>query len=167
MAELLLVDVQSIMTDTILSGNVDVDKLKPIIKETQLKTIEELLGSELYDKIITDKENDTLAGDYLILLNDYIKPILTNQTVASYILISPYTVGNGGFFKRTYNGVETTDYKEVERISQIYSSTSQMYINRFNKWIVANPLTEYKTYQDEVNASKNINLNNGWYFGNK
>ena len=167
MPELLLVDPQTIMTDTILSGNCDIDKLLPIIKETQLKTIEELLGSELYDKIKADKEADTLTGNYLILLNDYIKPILINQTVASYILISPYTVGNGGFFKRTYNGVETTDNREVDRVSQLYNSTAQMYVNRFNKWIVLNPLTEYKTDQDEVNAINNINLNNGWYFGNK
>jgi len=167
MPELLLIEPQTIMSDTILSGNVDIDKLLPIIKETQLKTIEELLGSELYEKIKTDKENGILKGDYLILLSDYIKPILINQTVANYILISPYTVGNGGFFKRNYNGVETTDYKEVERVSQIYSSTAQMYINRFNKWIVANPLQEYKTFQEEVNATANINLNNGWHFGNR
>tara|TARA_R110002126_G_scaffold86223_1_gene208269 strand:- start:678 stop:1181 length:504 start_codon:yes stop_codon:yes gene_type:complete len=167
MPELLLIEPQTIMTDTILSGNVDIDKLLPIIKETQLKTVEELLGSELYDKIKELKEAGTLADDYLTLVNDYIKPILINQTVANYILISPYTVGNGGFFKRTYNGVETTDYKEVERVSQIYSSTAQMYINRFNKWIIANPLAEYKTFQEEVNAITNINLNNGWYFGNK
>tara|TARA_R110000822_G_scaffold30374_3_gene88537 strand:- start:2627 stop:3130 length:504 start_codon:yes stop_codon:yes gene_type:complete len=165
MPELLLIEPQTIMTNTILSGNVDIDKLLPIIKETQLKTIEELLGSELYDKIISDKENGTLAGKYLILLDEYIKPILINQTVASYILISPYTVGNGGFFKRSYNGVETTDNGEVDRVSQLYNSTAQMYVNRFNKWIVANPLTEYKTYQDEVNAISSINLNNGWHFG--
>jgi hypothetical protein len=165
MPELLFVNPQDLMDNTILSGDVDVDKLKPIILETQLKSIEELLGTELYDKIVTDIEGDVLTGLYETLFNDYIIPITRNQAVASYILISPYTVGNGGMFKRTYNGVETTDYKEVERLSQIYSSTAQMYINRFNKWIRLNPLTEYKTYQDEVNASVNINLNNGWYFG--
>lgn len=164
--ELLFVSTKEIMTKTILSGNCDVDKLRPIILETQLKTIEELLGSELYDKIVSEIEAETLSGDYLTLFNDYIVPITRNQSVASYVLVSPYTVGNGGMFKRTYNGAETTDYKEVERVSQIYSSTAQMYINRFNKWILNNPLPEYKTYQDEVNASKNINLNNGWYFGN-
>ena len=167
MVETLFVDPQDIMTKTILSGNVDIDKLKPIIIETQLKTVEEVLGTELYDKIVSDLENSTLSGLYETLYFDYIKLITRNQSIASYILISPYTVGNGGFFKRTYNGVETTDYKEVERVSEIYSSTAQMYINRFHKWIEKNPLPEYKTYQDEVNASKSINLNNGWYFGDK
>tara|TARA_R110000850_G_scaffold171880_1_gene297202 strand:+ start:292 stop:792 length:501 start_codon:yes stop_codon:yes gene_type:complete len=166
MAELLFITPQEITETTIVGGNVDIDKYTPCILETQLKTIEELLGSELYNKIVNDIEADTLTGDYLILFNDYIKPITKNESVATYILIAPYTLGNGGLFKRTFNGVETIDYKEVERLSQRYSSIAQMYINRFNKWIGLNELAEYKIYQDEVNASENINLNNGWYFGN-
>lgn len=166
MAELLFITPQEITETTIVGGNVDFDKYTPCILETQLKTIEELLGSELYNKIVYDIENNTLTGNYLILFNEYIKPITKNESVATYILISPYSLGNGGLFKRTFNGVETIDYKEVERLSQRYSSIAQMYVNRFHKWIVLNPLTEYKTKQDEVNASKNTNLNNGWYFGN-
>lgn len=165
MAFLLFINPQEVMTNTIVSGDVDIDKIKPIIKNVQTTTIEELLGTELYDKIVSDIESDSLSGLYLKLFNDFVKPITINQSASSYILISPYTLGNGGFFKRTYNGVETTDVKEVERVSQIYSSLAQTDILRFNKWIGLNPLPEYKTYQDEVNASKNINLNNGWYFG--
>lgn len=165
MGELLFLTPEEITSTTIVGGNVDVDKYLPIVLETQLKTVEEMLGSELYNKLISDIENDTLTGDYETLLNDFVKPITKNQSVASYILKSPYSLGNGGLFKRTYNGVETVEYKEVERLSQTYSSTAQIYIYRFNKWIGNNPLPEYKTYQDEVNASKNINLNNGWYFG--
>lgn len=40
-----------------------------------------------------------------------------------------------------------------------------MYIQRFNKWICKNTITEYKTYQDEVNADKNMKVRSGWYFG--
>ena len=166
MATAVFISPQEVYNYTVLSGNVDIDKLLPIILETQEQTIEEMLGSELYDKIYADFVANTLTGLYLELLNDYIKLVLRSQSAASYILISPYSVGNGGFFKRTYNGVETVDVKEVERVSQIYSSTAQMYINRFNKWIGLNPLPEYKTFQDEVNASKTITVTSTWYFGN-
>ena len=166
MAILLFITPQEVMSDTIISGDVDIDKLKPIIRDVQKQNIEELLGTELYNKIVSDIESNSLTGLYLKLFDDYIKPITINQSAASYILISPFTLGNGGFFKRTYNGVETTDSKEVERVSLIYSSKAQTDINRFNKWISKNPLKEYKIFQDEVNARKNINLNNGWYLGN-
>ena len=167
MATAIFIEPQDIYTYTILSGNIDVDKLKPIILSTQLETIEEMLGTELYDKIYADFIASNLTGLYLELFNDYIVMVLRNQSAANYISLSPYSIGNGGAFKRTYNGVETIDTKEVERVAQIYSSNAQMYINRFIKWIGLNPLDEYKTYQDEVNATQNINLNNGWYFGNK
>ena len=103
MAELLFITPQEITETTIVGGNVDFDKYVPCILETQLKTIEELLGSELYNKIVNDLEGTGLSGDYLILFNDYIKPITKNESVATYILISPYSLGNGGLFKRTFN----------------------------------------------------------------
>ena len=176
MAETLFISPKELTEGTILGGNVDVDKYLPFILETQLQTIESLLGTELYDKMIADYGNDitngvfvssNVTGDYLTLLNDYIKPITKYESVASYITISPYTLGNAGVFKRTAENKEVVDYKEVERLSQKYSSIAQMYIGRFEKWITNNTLEEYKTLQDEVNASKNVTLNNGWYFGNK
>jgi len=161
----LFVTPEEITTTTIVGGNVDVDKYIPFVLETQKDTIENLLGTELYDKIISDIENDTLTGLYLELYTDFLKPITKYQSVASYILISPLTLANGGLFRRTYQGIESVDYREVERVSQIYSSKAQMYIDRFNKWIGLNDLVEYNLNQDEVNPSKNMNLNNGWYFG--
>jgi len=161
----LFVTPEEITTTTIVGGNVDVSKYLPFVAETQKDTIENLLGTELYDKIISDIENDTLTGLYLELYTDFLKPITKYQSVASYILISPLTLANGGLFRRTYQGIESVDYREVERVSQIYSSKAQMYIDRFNKWIGLNDLIEYNLNQDEVNPSRNMNLNNGWYFG--
>tara|TARA_R110000796_G_scaffold111147_1_gene222667 strand:- start:136 stop:663 length:528 start_codon:yes stop_codon:yes gene_type:complete len=174
--EILFISPSEMVESTILGGNVGVDKTLPFILETQMQTIESLLGSELYDKMIIDYGNDVLngvftpnnvTGNYLTLLNDYIKPITKYESVASYITVSPYTLGNSGIFKRTADNKETVDYVEVERLSQKYSSIAQMYVGRFEKWILKNPLSEYKTIQDEVNASKNLNLNPTWYFGNK
>lgn len=176
MAQVLFISPKELTEETILGGNVDVDKYVPFILETQLKTIEELLGTELYDKMITDYENDIIngvfvpnnvTGNYLILLNDYIKPITKNETIGTYIKVAPYTLGNAGVFKRTGDNTETVNSDEVERLAGHYHSVAQMYVGRFHKWIEKNPLNEYKTTQDEVNASKNINLNNGWYFGDK
>jgi len=168
MADVLFITPYEITSTTIVGGNVDIDKYLPFVKETQLTTIQSLLGTQLYDKILSDVENDTLTGLYLTMFNDYIKPITKYQSVASYILESPLTIGNGGLFTRTYQGVQSVDYKEVERISQIYSSKAQPYIMQFDKWIKlnVNNIPEYKINQDEVNAQSNINLNNGWYFGN-
>ena len=101
MAELLFITPQEMTSSTILSGNTDTDKFLFCILNVQLTTIEPLLGTELYDKIKTDKEADTLAGLYLELYTDFIKPITKNEALAQYIEIASYMVDNGGIYKHT------------------------------------------------------------------
>jgi len=164
MAEFLFITPEEITTTTILGGNVDVDKYLFTIANTQITVIEPLLGSELYDKVKLEAENDTLAGDYLTLYNEFVKPITKNQALAEYIEVSSFMIANGGAFKHSPDNAELMDKDDIMLLSQKYSAIADMYVLRFNKWICKNPLTEYKTCQAEVDA-QNIQLKGGWYFG--
>ena len=95
----LLIRPSEITEMTPLGGNIDVDKIKPVIFDVQITVIEPLLGTNLYNKIITDFENDDLSGDYLELYDNYLKPILRHQIFAEYVEIASYSVDNGGIFK--------------------------------------------------------------------
>ena len=163
MADLLFITPQEMTDTTIIGGNVDIDKYTMCILSTQLRVIEPLLGTLLYDKIIADIEASTLAGLYLTLFNDFVKPITKNEACAAYIMISPYVLSNSGLFKNNPDNAEVVDVKEKENLSEQYSSNAQMYVNRFNKWISKNELVEYKLTQDEVDA-QNIHINNTWTF---
>ena len=165
MAELLLIKPQEIAETTIMGGDVDIDKYTYTIFETQIKTLEPLLGSELYEKIKTDFEAVTLSGLYLTLYTDYIKPILKYKTVSSYISISNFMLTNGGLQKHTADNKELPTTGEVETLSNSYDSTAQMYIERFDKWICLNGsnIPEYKTSQDDVNAEYDLKITGGWY----
>jgi len=164
MAELLFITPQEMTQTTIMGGNVDTDKYTMCILNVQLRIIEPLLGSELYEKIKTDLPSG-LSGLYLTLFDDYVKPITKYEAISDYIAISPYTLANNGLFKNSPENVETVSIKEIEALSDRYSSIAQTFVNRFNKWINQNELNipEYKISQDKVNAEK-INVNNGWYF---
>ena len=148
---------------TIIGGNVDVDKYTMCILSTQLRVIEPLLGTLLYNKIIADIEGNTLAGLYLKLFDDFLKPITKYESCANYIAISPYSLTNGGLFKNNPENAVAVGVKEVDNLSEKYSSMAQMFVDRFNKWISLNPLSEYKEKQDEVDVQK-ININNSWEF---
>lgn len=162
MAELLFITPQEMTSSTILSGNTDTDKYLFCIMQSQLTTIEPLIGTLLYDKIKSDIVGGTLTGLYLELLTDFIKPIVKNDALAQYIEIASYMVDNGGIYKRTGENVEVVDKQEVQFLAGKYKALGQMYIQRFNKWICKNQITEYRVCQDEVNAIKNMNLNVGW-----
>ena len=164
MATLLFITPQELSETTIIGGNVDIDKYTMNIENVQETVIEPLLGTELYDKIIADITGASLTGDYLTLFNDYIKPITKNEACSEYVTVSGFTIANGGAFKHAPENAEIMDKDEKALVSTIYSSRADMHTQRFYKWICKNPLPEYKTSQDEVNASKDIQNTPGWYF---
>ena len=165
MAELIFITPQEMTQTTIIGGNVDTDKYTMCILNTQVRTIKPLLGSELYEKIKTDLENATLNGLYETLFNDYIKPITKYESCADYIAISPYTLNNGGLYKNSPENVQIVEKKEVDSLSELYSSTSQTYINAFYDWIEIekDSIPEYNFTQSGMIPLK-VNVNNGWYF---
>ena len=165
MAEILLVTPQEITNTSILGGNVDVDKYAFCIANTQVTVLEPLLGSILYDKIKGDFQNNTLTGNYQIIYNEFVKPILKNKAIAEYIEISSYTLANGGLFKHSPDNAEIVDKEEAQFLSGKYDGLAQMYILRFQKWICKNYIAEYKKSQDEVNARGSLNTTFGWKLG--
>lgn len=162
MAELLFITPQEMSNTTVLSGNVDLDKYTFCIANVQLTVIEPLLGSELYDKIVNDITNSALSGLYETLFNEFVKPITKNKATAEYIEIASYVLDNGGLYKHTGDNIEVVDKQEAQYLANKYNAMAQMYVQRFEKWICKNKITEYKTYQDEVNALRDIKLTAGW-----
>ena len=166
MAELLFIQPEEMTATTVLGGNVDIDKYIFCVANVQLTIIEPLLGTILYDKIVSDIEGDTLAGDYLTLFNDYIKPITKNSALAEFITIASYIVANGGIFKQSGENITTVEQAEAQFLAKKYSDYAQLLISRFNKWICKNHLPEYKTSQDEVNAVRDLKVTAGWKLDN-
>jgi hypothetical protein len=164
MAEVLFITPADITATTILGGNVDPDKYIVNIAFAQLSVIEPLLGTELYDKILADFVADTLTGDYETLFTEYVQPITKHEALAEYIEVSPFMIDNGGAYKHTAENREVLSKDDLYTLSAKYHNLAQLYIGRFNKWICKNMLTEYKRYQDDVNA-QNVEVKSGWYFG--
>jgi len=161
MAEFLFITPEELIQGTIIGGNVDVDKYITSVANAQIQVIEPLLGTELYDKIKLDAQNDTLTGLYETLYNDFVKPITKAEATAEYIEISSYILDNGGLYKHQSDNAEIVDKEETQFLAGKYHALAQMFVQRFEKWICNNEIEEYKTTQDEVNA-QNIKLTAGW-----
>lgn len=165
MAETLLLSPQEIAQTTVMSGNIDIDKYLFLIENVQLTLIQPLLGTELYEKIKTDYQNNALAGLYLDLYNKFIKDILKNQTTAEYIEVCSYSVNNKGIYTHQAENEVVPERSEIETFANKYRSNADVFIKMFYKWICKNPIPEYKTHQDEVNANQDIQMMNTFYFG--
>ncbi|MAL49717.1 MAG: hypothetical protein CMH18_08170 [Methylophaga sp.] len=83
----LFISTNRLKKDSSLGGSVDDDLLLPYILMAQDRYILPVLGTDLYNKLISDVNNDTLTGNYLTLLQTYIQPALVQF---SYAVILPF-----------------------------------------------------------------------------
>lgn len=160
MAELLFIKPEELTEFTILGGNVDVDKYLPCILNVQLTIIEPMLGENLYNKIVSDIESDTLTGKYKEIFDNYVKPIVKNEATAQYIKIASYVLANAGLLKHQPENTVIVDKQETVYLSQTYSSTAQMYVLRFEKWIGKQGISEWSS--SRCGSNGDTKLTYGW-----
>lgn len=76
MENTLLISESKLKRFTDINNNLDVDLISSVIREAQIIHITRLLGTKLYDKILSDVDGGTLTGDYKSLVDDYIQDSL-------------------------------------------------------------------------------------------
>ena len=100
--------------NTLLSGNIDKDKLRQCILDAQSERLEVLLGEKLYEKICADYDADNLEDEYLILYTDYIKPFLIRQSALEYLKIGAFSVSNNGIFQPTSQNAQPISDSQLQ-----------------------------------------------------
>ncbi len=166
-----LLSKSNIAKETIIGGNVDIDKLVPHIKIAQDGFLKELLGKTLYDKICLDfsktydniGSGSTLSGLYLEMFEDFIVPMLIHKATELYLETAPYFITNAGVTKQKTELTETVSLKEKESMVAVSRGIFDMYHQRWLDWL--------KTYSESIPeypksmkpASTNYIMVNGWF----
>jgi len=151
MAEALLISRKDVVKFTAMNGNVDTDKFIQYVKIAQDKHIENYLGTDLLNKIQADIIADTLTGDYLTLVNDYVKPALLHFTMVEFLPYSNYTIANKGVFKHTSENSEGVSKEEIDYLLEKERDTAEYYTNRLIDYLNFNAPSKFSEYYTNVN----------------
>ena len=166
MATALFISRTDLVKNTIIDGNVDTDKFIQFIKIAQEIHITNYLGSKLYDKISADIVADTLTGDYLSLVKDYIQPMLIHFAFLEYLPFASFQIKNGGVFKHSSESSESVSKSEIEFLIQKQRDFSEYYTRRFVDYICFNS-TKFPEYLNnsgsDIDPDKDVNPTN-WVF---
>lgn len=164
MATALFIKRQDLVRNSILDGNVDTDKFIQYIKIAQQIHVRNYLGTDLYNRISNDILNNTLNGDYLELVNDYIQPMLIHYAMVDYLPFAAYQVKNGGVFKHSSENAETATKDEVDFLINKERDIAEYYTRRFIDYMSFNQesFPEYYTNSnDDIHPDTNATFN-GW-----
>lgn len=165
MATALLIGREDLVSLTALGGNVDPDKFIQFIKIAQDIHVQNYLGTKLLEKLQTEIVAGTLSGDYLSLVNTYVKPMLIHFAMVEYLPFVAYTIANGGIFKHSPENTTTVEKNEVDFLIEKERSIAQNYTERFIDYISFNQGLFPEYYQNtngDVYADSRNN-NQGWY----
>jgi len=150
MATALFINRTDLVKNSIIDGNVDVDKYIQFIKVAQQIDIQNLLGTDLYNKISADIVAGSLAGNYLSLVNTYVQPTLIWFAQMNYIPFAAYQIKNGGVFKHSSETAQNVDKNEVDYLV----SKAREYANYYSTRLV-----DYLSFNDNLFPEYNTNSN--------
>ena len=163
MAEALLIGKADLQSYTALNGNVDTDKVVQFIKIAQDIWILQYTGTDLLNKIKTDISASTLSGNYLTLVNVYLKPMLIHFTMVEYLPFAAYSISNKGLYKHSSENAEIVSKEEVDYLIEKERRIAENYAQRFLDYMCVNAslFTEYTS-----NSSGDVYPQNGNYLSN-
>ena len=164
MATALFINRTDLVKNSILDGNVDTDKFIQFIKVAQQIDIQNLLGTDLYNKISTDIIAGNLAGNYLSLVNTYVQPTLIWFAQMNYIPFAAYQIKNGGVFKHSSETAQNVDKNEVDYLVAKAREYANYYSTRLVDYLsFHNDLfPEYTSNTDEDISPDTDTTYKGW-----
>jgi len=116
----LIISIDDISRLSGFDGNIDNDSINPFIFMAQNSEIKRILGVNLYDKIVSDYDSDTLAGNYLLIYNDYIATILAYFTCSFYLQLGVAKVSQNGVYLVTPEKTEQLTDEQREKKADKY-----------------------------------------------
>ena len=151
MATALFINRTDLVKNSILDGNVDTDKFIQFIKVAQQIDIQNLLGTDLYNKISADIIASTLSGNYLTLVNTYVQPTLIWFAQMNYIPFAAYQIKNGGVFKHSSETAQNVDKNEVDYLVGKAREYANYYSTRLVDYLCFNDnlFPEYNSNSDD------------------
>ena len=169
MATALFITREDLVRNSIIDGNVDYDKIIQFVKVAQEIDIQNLLGTDLYNKISADIISGAgggagLTGNYLTLVNDFVQPTLIWFAQMNYIPFSAYTIAKGGVYKHQAENSQTVDKNEVDYLVAKAREYANYYSTRLVDYLCFNSslFPEYSSNTNNDISPDSDTTFNGW-----
>lgn len=152
MAQALWITRNDITTLSPLGGNIDTDKLIPFIKSAQDIHVQDVLGTDLFERINSDIENTNLTGNYLNLVKEYIKPMLVHMMVTDFLGFHSVEITNAGIYEVSSTNGTNADSQQVQRLIRQERNTADFYRRRLLDHLQDKASSLYPEYYTNSNG---------------
>lgn len=160
MAKVLLITKKDVINFTQANGNIDSDKLMQHIAIAQDIHLQDYLGTDLLQRLQSDVSGSSLSGNYLTLVQTYIKPVLIHWSMVEAIPMLAVTIGNGGIYRHEPESGSPLDADEIRTLVDLERKRAVYYTDRLIDYLSNNSelFPEYSSNTNEdVHPRKDSN----------
>jgi hypothetical protein len=171
MAIALFITPEYIKSVSILDENVDDKIIKIAIKEAQDIRIHRILGTDLYNKYITDinVSSASVTGVYKTLMDSYILNALTYWTLYEIALFLNWKYRNKSIANQSGDNAQPAQLDVVQTLRDEHKDKAEWYSERLTRYLQENsssyPQYEANTDGDDIQPDRD-NYDIAIYTGN-
>lgn len=137
MSQNILIISPEILKDRVaVHSNMDDKLIYPEIKAAQDMYILPLLGTALFDKILSDISGGTLAGDYKTLVDSYLIDTLCNYVMAEMPDAINYQFTNKGVVTKTADTGTAPSISDMYNVVDKYKKRAEHYEERTRRYLM-------------------------------
>ena len=134
--------------DTSLGESVSDDLLLPYILMAQDRYILPVLGTDLYNKLVSDIQGDSLTGNYLTLLQTYIQPALVQFAYSTCLPFLRIRMVNNSIVAMNTEQGTAVPHDDLKHLITAALDHGEFYRERLIDYVVDSNFAEYQSNSD-------------------
>ena len=156
--KVLFLSVDYLRDNTVINGNVDSELLEPFIMLAQNVHIEAVLGTLLYNEIVTQIQGNSLSVLNKTLIDDYVQPALVQWSMYEALPFINYKLTNKAISTKNSDNSDPIQLDELHYLRTNVRNVAEYMSERITKYLHKNeveyPLYCDNTEIDEIRPSK-------------
>lgn len=153
---------------TTINNNVDIKIVTPVIQEAQTFYILPILGTQLYNQIISQVGSNTVSAANVTLLDNYVVPCLMYYVKCELIPEMKYRMMNKGVMIKNSENSQPADLTEIQFLMDRAKNKAEELAERTTRFLRHNsatyPLYTANAQYDEIRPNRN-NYTGGIFVG--
>jgi len=133
-----------------INGNVDNDLIELSILEAQEVELQGILGSNLYDSVISKINGDTLTGDYLTLVDNYCVKVVLYYTLKRSLAFLSFKFNNKNVGTQNSDNTNPVDFKTIDYLNSKFDNDASDYSQKLINHLIDKGSTLYSEYGSET-----------------
>lgn len=131
----LMISTQFLKNNTVINENVDDELLEPFIVTAQNIRIERVLGSDLFNNIVSNIENNAVSGINKTILDNYLQPALTQWTLYEALPYILFKLTNKSISKKDSENSVSADLSEMQYLRKNVRDVAEYLDQRFIEFL--------------------------------